>query len=630
MSMQSPKKASAALFLGALGVVFGDIGTSPLYALRAVFGPDGANVPLTPANVYGVTSLIIWSVTLVVSVKFILFIMRADNDGEGGIMALITRIMDATRGKKRRLFILIGLIGVALFYGDSVITPAISVMSAVEGLHVIAPQLSGAVLPITLFILAALFAVQRYGTDFIGRIFGPVMLVWFAALAVGGLLQVWQHPDVLVALSPLCALSFFATNPLLGFSAMAAVVLAVTGAEALYADMGHFGRPPIAKAWGFVVFPALALCYMGEGALLLHSPEALSNPLLFLYPESLRVGIVILATAATIIASQSVISGTFSLTRQAIQLNFLPKMLVRHTSVHSSGQIYLPFVNWLLFAAVVGLVLLFGSSAHLAQAYGIAVSGTLLADTLLYLVAVQAIWRMSASKLLGAALLFLPIDILFVLANTTKLTSGGLYPVIIGAAVFAVIATWRKGQRIIVAERKHYEGQLQAFITNLHVRQPTLERADGTVVYIGHHSGFTPTALRATYEDLHELPAHVVIVYIKVASIAHIPEDQRARVDSLHYIDGISRVDLTFGYHDKVSLPETLANLRRLSPELAFDEQKAAYVVSRNRVVTSGRHAMPRWQKQIYGFLARNARSDSDYLQLPLKRTTEIQTVLTI
>lgn len=621
----------AALALGALGVVFGDIGTSPLYALQAVFGAGGARVAITPTNVYGIISLIIWSITLVVSIKFVGFIMRADNEGEGGIMALVARVSSGKlTGRRKAFFILVGLIGVALFYGDSTITPAISVLSAVEGLHVVAPQLSVIVVPVTMAILAVLFAIQKYGTGLIGRLFGSVMLLWFGAVALGGLGQIWRHPDILYALSPLSGLDFLILHPTIAFVAMGAVVLAITGAEALYADMGHFGRPPIARAWFLVVFPALALCYMGEGALLLHEPATISSPLVLLFPETLRIAIVVLATCATIIASQSVISGTFSLTHQAVQLNFLPKMLTRHTSVREIGQIYLPFVNMALFLSVVLLVVLFGSSENLAHAYGIAVSGTLFADTLLYLAVMGGEVRVGRLMLIGIAFLFVPIDLLFVLSNTTKIMSGGLYPIVIGLVVFVLIDTWRKGQRVVDNERKKLEGSLRDFVTTLRESRPPATRVDGAAIYIGHHPDFTPTALRSTYEDLHELPRFVTIVYLQIAGTAHVPEDRRVSFDNLGYEDGISRVSLKFGYHDRISLPETLSSIHRLSPEMDFDPRHAAYFVSKNRIVVSRRHTLPRWQKKLYVFMMRNAMSESDYYRLPLRQTTEMQTLLTL
>lgn len=617
------------LTLGALGIVFGDIGTSPLYALSAVFGKVGYHLEIDKANIVGIISLVVWSVTLVVSIKFIGFIMKADNAGEGGIMALVAQIKSSKlRDNYKWGFIVLGLIGVALFYGDSTITPAISVLSAVEGLKIVAPSLSSFVVPVTLVILAVLFAIQKYGTRTIGRLFGPTMLVWFIAIALGGGWQVWLHPAVLVALSPYTAVRFFITQPALAFIAMGAVVLAITGAEALYADMGHFGRAPIARAWFFVVFPALILCYMGEGALILHQPAAAANPLVLLYPEAIRVPIVILATLATVIASQAVISGAFSLTRQAVQLDFLPKLLIRHTSSREGGQIYLPFVNAALFVIVTLLVITFGSSAKLANAYGIAVSGTLLTDTILYLVVLRSLWDRPLRNILLTSVVFLPIDLLFVTSSLPKVLKGGWLPILLGILIFLVIDTWLKGQRIVVKERRSIEKPLQHFIDKVHDQQPPVSRIPGVAIYIGHHIDLTPLALINTLEDMHELQEKVVIVTVEITTVAHIPEARRAKIDELGYRDGISQVKLSYGFHDIVNVPEELKYIRKLDPELDFDLDKASYFISLSRVVPSNRHNLPLWRKHLYCLMARNALSTSDYYKLPIGQTVEMRTLI--
>lgn len=624
------KKGAAGLALGALGVVFGDIGTNPLYALHVVFGPLGRHVAIDKINVHGIISLVIWSVTLVVSVKYIGFIMRANNKGEGGIMALVSLIKSSGLAKRYKWqFIVLGLIGVSMFYGDSAITPAISVLSAVEGLKVVEPSLHSLVLPITFIILAALFWIQKYGTAFIGRLFGPVMLLWFIAIALGGGWQIWQHPAILAALSPTAAVTFFVREPLIGFVAMGAVVLAVTGAEALYADMGHFGRAPIARAWFLVVFPALALCYMGQGALLLAHPVSIANPFILLFPESVRFSIVLLATLATLIASQSVISGAFSLTRQAVQLGFLPKMQVRYTSAREFGQIYMPLVNLVLFMFVSLLVFGFGSSVKLAGAYGIAVSGALAIDTILFVVVMRVLWHKPVRSVVLAFAVFSSLDLLFVTSNLYKIRHGGWFPLVLAAAIFLVITTWVKGQRIVSAERHFLEGSLQEFVDKIRLGKPPIKRIPGHAVYISHHPNRAPLALHATLDELHELSEKVVLVTVNTTNEAHIPEGERAVFDDLRYKDdGISHVTLSYGFHDSPNVPRTLETLRRTSPELDFDPEDTAYFISLSKVVRTKRRNLSGWRKALYSLMARNALSVTDYYKLPVERTVEMRSLI--
>jgi KUP system potassium uptake protein len=630
VKLTKAKKSIALLALGALGIVFGDIGTSPLYAFSVMFGPGNYHIPITEANILGIISLVIWSITLVVSIKFVGFIMRADNEGEGGIMALIAKVKGSTLNPHYKWgFLILGLLGVSLFYGDIMITPAISVLSAVEGLKVITPSLDSLIIPATLVILASLFAIQRYGTGFIGKLFGPVMLLWFVTIAIGGGWQTYLHPEILMSLSPLTAIHFFAVQPLVAFIAMGVVILAITGAEALYADMGHFGRPSIARAWFFVVFPALILCYMGEGALLLHTPGATANPLVLLYPEVLRIPIVILATLATIIASQAVISGAFSLTRQLIQLDFLPRMLIRHTSTERGGQIYLPFVNVALLVAVALLVILFGSSAKLANAYGIAVSGTLATDTILYLVLLRSVWKKSLRYIVLTAAAFLPVDLLFVASSTPKIAKGGWFPVIIAACIFVLIMTWLKGEGIVVKERRSLEGSLGSFIKRIHALNPPIARIPGTAIYINHHANHAPLALHATLDDLHELHEKVVIVSVYVATVSHISEGDRAVYNPLgHYSDGISHVSLTFGFHDVIDIPEAMKYIRNLGPELDFNLEDASYFISLSKVIRSKRHNLSAWQKTLYLLMERNSLSTSDFYKLPIEHTVEMRSFI--
>jgi len=627
--MGKTKKGMIGLSLGALGVVFGDIGTSPLYALQAVFGPGGRHLAINQQTIYGIVSLVIWSITIIVSIKFIGFIMRADNKGEGGIIALIARVKNSALSSRYKWpLIFLGIIGVAFFYGDSAITPAISVLSAVEGLKVVAPNLHTFVLPITIVLLTFLFLLQRYGTTVIGRLFGPVMLVWFTTIGIAGIGQIWQHPGILIALSPLSAIEFFGAQPLVAFIAMGAVMLAVTGAEALYADMGHFGRAPIARAWFFLVFPALLLCYMGQASLLLHSPASIENPFMLLFPEAVRIPIVLLATLATLIASQSVISGAFSLTRQAIQLNFLPKMLVLHTSVRQAGQIYLPFINAILFVSVALLVVLFGSSEKLANAFGLAVSATLAVDTILFIVIARTAWRKSLAYIAAAIVGFLLIDLTFIAANLSKLLHGGWLPVVIALAVFLLIQTWMRGQHIIAKKRKALEGPLQAFIDKIHRQKPPIRRIAGQAVYIGHHSALTPLALHATLEQLHELHEKVVVISVNITNDAHISEDKRAVFNDLGYQDGISSLTLSYGFHDTPNIPKTLKMLRHVSPELDFDPDRASYFVSLTSVVLTKRHNLARWRKYLYSLMTNGALRSSDYYKLPVDRTVEIRSLI--
>jgi KUP system potassium uptake protein len=624
------QKTGAWLTLGALGVVFGDIGTNPLYALHVIFGPVGLHLAINKDNVYGIISLVIWSITLVVSVKYIGFIMRADNKGEGGIMALVSQVKSSQISKHRkRLLILLGIIGVSLFYGDSVITPAISVMSAVEGLKVVSPGLHSYVLPITAIILAGLFWVQKYGTSVIGRLFGPVMLVWFLTLGIGGAIQVWHHPGILRALTPLPAAHFFLDQPLVAFGALSAVVLAITGAEALFADMGHFGRRPIARAWFMLVFPALTLCYLGQGALLLANPGANSNPFILMFPDAVRFSIVLLATFATLIASQSVISGAFSLTRQAVQLDFLPKMVVRHTSDRQTGQIYMPLVNFVLFVAVTLLVFGFGSSAKIASAYGVAVSGTLAIDTILFTAVMYQLWHKPKRYIAATAGVFLLVDLLFVSSNLSKIVHGGWVPISLAIITFVIIDTWTRGERIIIRRRKNMVGTLDEFIEETRSMRPPLNRVPGHAVYIGHHSSRPPLALKATVEKLHELSEKVVLVTVKITNSAHVPESERAEFDDLDYKDdGISHVTLHYGFHDHPNVPKTLTSLRHLSPELDFDQATTTYFISLSEIVKTNRRNLAGWRKSLYGLMSRGSLSVTNYYKLPVEQTVEMRALI--
>lgn len=629
VDMARKQTASLGLMLGALGVVFGDIGTSPLYALKVIFSLTGTSSVSDQTLIYGLLSLLLWTVTLIVSIKYISYVMHANNKGEGGAMALVS-LINSSKLKHRSILIGLGLIGVALFYGDSVITPAISILSAVEGLRVVAPELSVLIVPLTLVMLLVLFGIQRFGTGTIGKFFGPVMLAWFATIAAGGAWQVIQHPGILQALSPSYAIGFAISHPLIAFLSMGAVILAVTGAEALYIDMGHFGRQPIARTWFAIVFPALALCYLGQGALIINDPAAASNPFFLLYPSQLHIPVIILATAATLIASQAVISGAFSLTRQAIQLNFLPRMLIKQTSVTRIGQIFLPFVNTVLLILVALLVISFGSSENLAGAYGVAVSGTLLVDSILFIVTARYFWHRSVGFVGLYALVFLTLEAILVSASASKVIHGGWLPLALASLILVVMHTWISGQRIAARQRRATERPLHEFITEVQQRDKSLVRLPGQAVYIGHHAGLTPSALRTAVEELHELHEKVVIIYVETSSASHVPAEERAVFDSLGYADGISQVTLTYGFHDSPNIPKALEGIRHLSPELEFDPYKAIYFISLSRIVVSRRRGMQGWQKSLYAIMSRNALSASDYYHLPLAETIEMRSLIKV
>lgn len=629
MLMTHAKKGVAGLMLGAIGVVFGDIGTSPLYAVKAVFSPLGQNLSINAVNIHGILSLIFWAITLVVSFKYVCFIMRADNEGEGGIMALVARIKSGRLERHQKwIYITLGLIGVSLFYGDSAITPAISILSAMEGVQVVAPQFSQFILPTTLTIVTLLFFIQKFGTNIIGKMFGPVMLVWFLAIGAGGLWQVYLHPSILASLSPVAAWTFFETQPLIAFAALGTVVLAITGAEALYADMGHFGRGPIARAWIFLVFPALILCYLGQGALLLGNPETISSPFILLFPKDAQLFMFGLSTFATLIASQSVISGAFSLTKQAVQLNFMPKMLIQHKSSSAEGQIYIPFVNFMLFVLVVLQIGFFRTSENLAHAYGIAVSGTLALDTILFLVVARILWKKSLVYVATFALIFFTVDLLFVAANISKILHGGWFPIVLALGIYVFISAWIDGRRIISAERKNKEGSLQSFVDDIHAHKFPIVRVPGHAVYIAHHNGLAPLALHASVEELHELHEKVVLVSVNVTTSPHVPEERRVDFDSLKHKDGISELTLTYGFQDHINIPKALKAVRTLSPELDFDPDDVSYFVSLSKVVLTKRHNMLGWRKSLYSLMSRNALSASDYYKLPTDRTVEIRSLL--
>jgi KUP system potassium uptake protein len=615
----------AALTLGALGVVFGDIGTSPLYAVQTVFTADRHAVHVAPGEVYGVISLVFWSITIIVSVKYVSFIMRADNGGEGGIMAL-TALLDGARlrspGVKLTL-IALGIFGASLFYGDGMITPAISVLSAVTGLKVAAPSLGSLVLPITVAVLTGLFAIQRYGTRLVGGLFGPVMAVWFGVLAVIGVVEVAQHPDVIRGLSPTYGARFFVDHGGVAFVALAAVVLAVTGAEALYADMGHFGRAPIRRAWFLLVFPALTLNYLAQGSLILRSPKAIENPFFLLLPGWAQIPMVLLATVATVIASQSVISGAFSVTRQAVQLGFLPRLTIRQTSEREIGQIYVPAVNMTLFVAVVAIVVAFGSAVALASAYGVAVTGTFILNTILFLAVARLLWHKARRLIALGAAVFLTVEVAFFAANLTKVAHGGWLPLAIAFAAFIVLMTWHKGREIVTANRSREEGPLGEFIDKLDARAFPIRRVPGTGVFLNANPQTTPLALRANVEHNHVLHERVIIISIETERVPHISDADRLVADHLgHPADGITGLTARFGFQDEPNIPATLRlAVQQDLLEGTIDVDQASYFLSQITIVPTDEPSMSGWRKRLFLTMAHNAANAGGYFGLPDDRT---------
>ena len=621
-----PDTARGALILGALGVVFGDIGTSPIYTIQTVFNPgDPHPIAVSHDSIFGIVSMIFWSVTIIVTVTYVLLVMRADNNGEGGIMALITLIRRGPMAGRRQVTMLLaglGIFGASLFLGDSMITPAISVLSAVEGLKIAAPSLEHLVVPITAAIIVVLFLLQRLGTGVVGRLFGPVMLVWFLTIAACGIDGIADHPEILKALSPTYALDFFFNHFDLAFFSLAAVVLAVTGAEALYADMGHFGRPPITRAWLMLVFPACILSYMGQGALILDNPRNISSPFFLLVPDWGQWPLVILATAATVIASQAVISGAFSVAQQAVQLGYLPRLRIVHTSAAAKGQVYVPWINWLLMVSVLTLVLTFESSANLAFAFGMAVTGTITITTLLFFYVVRHQWRKPLWLVAIGAGFLLSIDLLFLAANATKIVHGAWLPLAIALIAFTILTTWQRGREIVTRRREQAEGPLRRFVDDLHASKPPVLRVPGTAVFLNRNKVTAPLAMRASVRHLHALNEHVVILSIETQDVPHVPPAERIVIDDLGYTDdGITHATARFGYMDQPNVPAVMRLIEKSDIESPVDVANASYFLSTIDLCRGDAPGLSRWRKTLFLATAQITADAADYFALPRERT---------
>jgi KUP system potassium uptake protein len=619
------KKRMAPLVLGAIGVVFGDIGTSPLYTLRTAFtGHHG--LPLNADNVFGILSVIFWALMIIVTLKYITLIMRADNRGEGGILALTALISRGlARGERRRWWLVgLGIFGAAMFYGDGMITPAITVLGAVEGLEVAAPALDRWVVPMTVVIMVVLFAIQKRGTGAIGAVFGPVMCVWFVVLAALGLRQLWQSPHVLAALNPAFAFGFLVHNTGMAFIALGAVVLAVTGVEALYADMGHFGAAPIRRAWLFFVAPALVLNYFGQGALVLDRPEAIKNPFYLLAPSWGLMPLLVLATAAAIIASQAVISGAFSLTRAAIQMGYCPRLAILHTSEKTMGQIYVPFINWMLLMAVLLLVLGFRSSDNLAAAYGIAVTLAMLIDSILIAVVMRRLWNWPQPLAVAIAVPLVLIDLALLSSNALKIPDGGWFPLVIGAAVFTLLTTWKRG-RALVAERLAEDAlPLDAFIASIEVAPPT--RVEGTAVFMTSAPDRVPHALLHNLKHNKVLHERVVFLTVVTRDIPYVPDDERIEIAPLG-CDFYRFLAFT-GFKDDPDIPELLDAAGRRG--FAFDMMETSFFVSRETLIPTVGTGMAMWRERLFASMSKNAVKASDFFHVPTNRVVELGTQLEI
>jgi len=619
-TIRSARKPLAPLVIGAIGIVFGDIGTSPLYTLRECFtGAHG--LPLTEANVYGVLSVIFWAITIIVTLKYVTLIMRADNHGEGGIMALTALVSRGLSERRARWWLVgLGIFGAAMFYGDGMITPAISVLSAVEGLDVMTPALKPYVVPVTLLVLIGLFSIQRHGTASVGVLFGPVVCVWFAVLALLGAMQIAHDPAVLAALNPAYAFGFLTGNPLAAFLALGAVVLAVTGTEALYADMGHFGAIPIRRAWLFFVLPALVLNYFGQGALIIHDPAAIKNPFYLLAPSWALLPLVVLATCATVIASQAVISGAFSLTRQAIQMGYCPRLTITHTSDRQIGQIYIPFINWTLMGAVMLLVVGFQSSSNLAAAYGIAVTMALTIDSLLIYVVLTRLWHWNRLGALAIVIPLLVIDLLFLSSNALKIPQGGWFPIAMGIVVFTLLTTWKRGRAILMDRLAQETMPLDLFISSIAASPPL--RVPGTAVFLTSTEGRVPHALLHNLKHNKVLHERVVLLTLKTRDIPVVPLAKRLRMVELDC--NFRQIEAFYGFMEDQDIPALLEECGRCG--VPFDMMDTSFFASRETLIASVAPGMAIWREKLFVSMSKNATKATEYFKIPTNRVVELGT----
>ncbi len=616
--VSASKSSLAALTLGAIGVVYGDIGTSVLYAMKEVFG--SGHVPFTPDNVYGILSIFFWTLTVIVSIKYVVLVLRADNHGEGGLVAMLALASQSVKDRPelRRVLLIIGIFGTCLFYGDGVITPAISVLSAVEGLEVISPAFKRYVIPITLVILFGLFAVQKRGTAGIGRFFGPITVVWFAVLALLGVSHIVDHPEILWAISPHYALGFMWNNPGTTFIILGAVVLCVTGAEALYADLGHFGKKPVRLAWFSVVMPALVINYFGQGALLLANPAAVKNPFYMMAPDWALLPLVGLATMATVIASQALISGAFSVTKQVIQLGYLPRLQIEHTSVKDTGQIYMPFVNWGLFVAIVLAVVMFKSSSNLAAAYGIAVCTDMLITTILTFYVIRHGWKYPLWLCIVATGFFFIVDFAFWASNLLKLFDGGWFPLAIGGAVFTLMMTWKDGRRLLNDKLRADALDLPSFLEAVFVSPPA--RVEGTAVFLTSEMGTVPNALLHNLKHNKVLHTSNLFVTVKNHEVPWIGLDKRLQIDSLGH--DCWQVVIHYGFKNDPDVPKALEQIKGRGCDL--DAMSTSYFLSRDTVVPTLGEGMAPWREKLFAQMHHNASAAADFLNLPNNSVVEL------
>jgi KUP system potassium uptake protein len=616
--VSSSKSSLAALTLGAIGVVYGDIGTSVLYAMKEVFG--SGHVPFTPENVYGILSIFFWTLTTIVSVKYVTLVLRADNHGEGGLVAMLALASQSVKDKPqlRKVLLMVGIFGTCLFYGDGVITPAISVLSAVEGLEVISPAFKKAVIPLTLIILFCLFAVQKRGTAGIGKFFGPITVIWFAAIAVLGLYHIATQPEILWAVSPHFAVMFMWENPGTTFIILGAVVLCVTGGEALYADMGHFGKKPIRVAWFTVVMPALTLNYFGQGALLLTNPAAVKNPFYMMAPEWALIPLVGLATMATVIASQALITGAFSVTKQVIQLGYLPRLQVLHTSVKEMGQIYIPFVNWGLFVLIVLAVALFKSSSNLAAAYGIAVCTDMLITTILTFFVIRYNWNLPLSLCIGATGFFFVVDFAFWASNLLKLFEGGWFPLVIGGGIFLLMITWSDGRRLLNNSLKAESFSLVDFLEAIFVAPPA--RVEGTAVFLTADPGNVPNALLHNLKHNKVLHRQNLFVTVRSQEVPWIGMNKRLEIEPLGH--DCWQVIVNYGFKNDPDLPKALESLKGHGAEL--DPMSTSYFLSRDIVIPTIGGGMATWREKLFAQMHLNASAAAEFLKLPNNSVVEL------